>query len=1532
MNAVPNPGSLPSALNPQQIESLQSQIRQFKNLQKQFAESKIPKLIEALQISQAEALRAAAVAASAAKEVHKEVVIAPVPAPTQPAAPSLSWQCFNSLLFCGPSRFPQDGAISFASSDFGCFMKSAHLPLVVTMPYAVSLRESVLRVAAKKAMEPPVALKAIGAASSATAADAATTKAGAEKAAENGTAEAVVGAMDVVPAQEAGKTEDVVSAMADSSAETPAGASMDGNGSAEGNGNRGEPSSSSITVVVANGKPSVTNSSDSKTTSTGAPVAEVAPVAPPVSLLPPPLWAVQRRMRAQALQHVVTVSTEARAAAAGLSSAAAVIAQEDAKWYPSSQRPTQMVFPVPSFHPAVALGPSNYLAELLPYRNFYRTKKQMRKDVKAWEREERRRRLEVEDRRKRRSTEYHKTLMAHKDEFFRFHKNKKMECGKAARAVKAHVEAADVRKEKDGARAEIRRLQALKENDMEAYTNLVQETKNGRLKFLLNETDSYISTINRMIQEQREEANEGEEAAVEEASSPRSKIEPTSKNYYNETHSKVETVVQPTMMRGGDLKEYQLAGLQWLISLYNNNLNGILADEMGLGKTIQTISMVCYLMEYKNNMGPFLIVVPLSTLSNWVNEFNKWAPDCIKVVYKGTPDERKRLFKEEVEAGQLNVLLTTYEYIMKDKSYLRKLVWQYIIVDEGHRMKNAQSKFAQILGTVYQSKHRILLTGTPLQNDLPELWALLNFLLPTIFSSVDTFDQWFNKPFAAFRNQAKVEGAVAAAGGDEEAAEAALSQEERLLIVHRLHEVLRPFVLRRVKSQVLGQLPEKVEKVLRCNLSGWQRKMYQSIVHKGLNKAKDGPSGGLSNTIMQLRKVCNHPYLFMRDYNVDEDLIRASGKFALLDRMLPKLKAGGHRVLMFSQMVESMNFIEQFFLHRGYPFCRLDGNTTAEERELRVANFNKEDSPYFIFLLSTRAGGVGINLATADTVIIFDSDWNPMMDAQAQDRAHRIGQKKEVRVFRLLTNSPVEERILARATDKRNLNGLVVEAGQFNAQKKASAQQESKEMMESLLKEWSSGAALADGDEEQVVDTDQGEDDALNEMMASSVQELQLYQNLDTTYIQERTLRWEQLGYTSPLPPRLMESHELPEWLTNDCWPTKYQTIMGDMMNITTQAKGTQMEMSVKLDKKKGRRKERVEEREREEGEISEEEEDGYKVAGKVMRNRQEVAYDDHMTEKQFQRFIEKQQDVAAQQAQAEKAQKVDKLAGTIFRDLVTLVNDLQKIKRDDGSFLAALFVDKPPKALYPDYYQLVTHPIALKQIGIKLRRADYRYFEELEGDLALMSHNARTFNLDTSPIFQDCETIRAEFYSRSLPLLRRYGVSVGVYKGYTPLPVGHHMLYRETHVPSMQLSSVAEDDEDEESMGGGMGGMGMGSAADVQAPAPKAKSKPRVRVRPSKAKQADDGGGGGPAPGKKQKLSSGAAAAGAGAASSSSSSSAQALAQQQLGLGHGQPTSSLSLSIRKRKRPEDGGDAEEAGDGANGAKPLTLSLSFRRR
>jgi len=273
-------------------------------------------------------------------------------------------------------------------------------------------------------------------------------------------------------------------------------------------------------------------------------------------------------------------------------------------------------------------------------------------------------------------------------------------------------------------------------------------------------------------------------------------------------------------------------------------------------------------------------------------------------------------------------------------------------------------------------------------NQLSELWALLNFLLPSVFNSVESFDAWFSKPFAQF-------GANGAAQNAEKEAEAdMLSNEERMLIIHRLHELLRPFMLRRVKSEVLDQLPEKVEKVLRCELSSWQKELYKQISVKAvesnglLNDAFVGqptaPARGLNNIVMQLRKVCNHPMLFSQEgYQINETIIRSSAKVALLDQMLHKLKAAGHRVLIFTQMTAVMTILEDYFAIRGYLSLRLDGSTTAEEREKRMYKFNAPDSPYFIFLLSTRAG-LGLNLTSADTVVIFDSDWNPMMDLQAQ--------------------------------------------------------------------------------------------------------------------------------------------------------------------------------------------------------------------------------------------------------------------------------------------------------------------------------------------------------------------------------------------------------------------------------------------------------------------------------------------------------------------------------------------------------------------
>ena len=329
------------------------------------------------------------------------------------------------------------------------------------------------------------------------------------------------------------------------------------------------------------------------------------------------------------------------------------------------------------------------------------------------------------------------------------------------------------------------------------------------------------------------------------------------------------------------------------------------ADQLlqGLGKTIQTISLITYLIEKKRQPGPFLVIVPLSTLPNWTLEFAKWAPSVSVVIYKGSPPVRKSV-QGRMRTEHFQVVLTTYEYIIKDRPFLCRYKWVHMIIDEGHRMKNANSKLSQTLSQYYTSRYRLILTGTPLQNNLPELWALLNFVLPKIFNSQKSFDEWFNTPFANTGGLDKIE----------------IDEEEALLIIKRLHKVLRPFLLRRLKKDVESELPDKVERLIRCKMSALQLKLYKKMKESGMlitNDAKSGKTGGmkgLQNTIMQLRKICNHPFVFQPV----EDLInplgqtnpllyRVAGKFELLDRILPKLFQTGHRVLMFFQMTEIMS-------------------------------------------------------------------------------------------------------------------------------------------------------------------------------------------------------------------------------------------------------------------------------------------------------------------------------------------------------------------------------------------------------------------------------------------------------------------------------------------------------------------------------------------------------------------------------------------------------------------------------------------------
>ncbi|EGN97722.1 hypothetical protein SERLA73DRAFT_184544 [Serpula lacrymans var. lacrymans S7.3] len=595
-----------------------------------------------------------------------------------------------------------------------------------------------------------------------------------------------------------------------------------------------------------------------------------------------------------------------------------------------------------------------------------------------------------------------------------------------------------------------------------------------------------------------------------------------------------------------------------MVSLDKNGVSGILADEMGLGKTLQTIAFNAYLRELRN-YKPFLIVCPLSVLHNWIEEFQKFAPDIPVCMYHGTPTEREELrrtvmrepepevqdrtIKKDKLDGKLTaklsarsrkrvkvggnknisdteddgahaneivlvededvgsttrqtevtfpVVITTYEMIIRDRIHLGNYKWGYIVVDEGHRLKNLDCKLMKEIKK-YSSAGRMILTGTPLHNNLAELWSLLNFILPDIFDDLDSFQEWFSLGKMQMH----------------------LSSERSSVLIHTLHGILKPFLLRRLKADVEGLLPPKKEYVLYAPLSIRQRELYDTIVAGGLrnylingknneianNKEKanvdmnaprklrgkrkrydvDGDDDEyfemlenregvktrnedaeeigrdhrykatlkqvnnmkLQNAVMQLRKVCSHPFLF--DWPLDpvtqqpimnEELINLSGKMMVLERLLGELFRRKHKVLLFSQFTTMLDIIEDWATElKEWSICRIDGSTPPLERRAQMNRFQQSgdapDAP-MLFLLSTRAGGLGINLTAADTVIFYDQDWNPQMDVQAQDRAHRIGQKKPVLIFRLVSAHTIETKIMQRATEKRKLEALVIAKGKF---------------------------------------------------------------------------------------------------------------------------------------------------------------------------------------------------------------------------------------------------------------------------------------------------------------------------------------------------------------------------------------------------------------------------------------------------------------------------------------------------------------------
>jgi SWI/SNF-related matrix-associated actin-dependent regulator of chromatin subfamily A member 5 len=505
------------------------------------------------------------------------------------------------------------------------------------------------------------------------------------------------------------------------------------------------------------------------------------------------------------------------------------------------------------------------------------------------------------------------------------------------------------------------------------------------------------------------------------------------------------------VIKGGEMRDYQVQGLNWLISLYENGINGILADEMGLGKTLQTISFLGYLRFLRGVKGPHLIAVPKSTINNWAREFAQWIPDIKVLVFQGPKEERQELIREKLLPQDFDVCVTSYEMVLREKAHFKKFAWEYIIIDEAHRIKNEESMLSQIV-RLFNSRNRLLITGTPLQNNLHELWALLNFLLPDVFSDSAAFDQWFQQQEA-----------------------------DQDTVVQQLHKVLRPFLLRRVKSDVEKALKPKKETNIYVGMSEMQVKWYRRILEKDID-AVNGAVGKregktrLLNVVMQLRKCCNHPYLFDGaepgpPYTNDEHLVFNSGKMVILDRLLKRMKAQGSRVLIFSQMSRVLDILEDYCLMREFQYCRIDGSTAHEDRIAGIDEYNREGSEKFIFLLTTRAGGLGINLTSADIVVLYDSDWNPQADLQAMDRAHRIGQTKQVYVYRFVTENAIEEKVLERAAQKLRLDQLVIQQGRAQqAASKAASKDELLTMVQHGAEEIfeAEGGTIGDDDIDEI--------------------------------------------------------------------------------------------------------------------------------------------------------------------------------------------------------------------------------------------------------------------------------------------------------------------------------------------------------------------------------------------------------------------------------------------------------------------------------
>eukprot|EP00808_Paulinella_micropora_P026430 g56409.t1 len=618
-------------------------------------------------------------------------------------------------------------------------------------------------------------------------------------------------------------------------------------------------------------------------------------------------------------------------------------------------------------------------------------------------------------------------------------------------AQKQAAAKAKARQEKLDAAAELRKQQSPKKQSAPEVARLnnnrlIKEARAAadiRAQAYLHRNWEYIEPFTSQL---------GRKAVPKPAMPPKSQVDvpPTASKAW----SQLPLTRQPAALRNCVMRDYQLVGLNWLIDKYRSGVSAILGDEMGLGKTIQTISLITWLTFQAHVGGPHLVLVPLSVLSNWISEFKRFSPKLrVLRVHTGDQAERDRLRKQVQDVRAYDVVVTTYDMVKtKDmRGAFTRTYWRMVVLDEGHIIKNEETIISQQVRRLHMER-ALLLTGTPLQNNLHELWAVLNFLLPKVFT--DQTVEAFDKAFAISGNEHKVD--------------------EALLL--KAHDMLQCFMLRRLKRDVEKGIPAKVETQINCPLSELQQTWYKRLLlaerdiladmeHEMQRMEQQGDSAGaqelvsgsssssewrrLHHLLMQLRKVCNHPYMFdgveemhrsevsrsgprlgpasQEPPKTDDHLVRASGKMHTLDRLLTRLRDRGHRVVVFSQFTSMLDILEDYLTYRfgEDKIVRLDGSTNRVQRNVNIRAFNAPGSPLFAFIMSTRAGGLGVNLQTADTVVLYDSDWNPQADLQAMARVHRIGQTRPVAVYRLVTAGSVEERIVQRAQKKLYLDQMV---------------------------------------------------------------------------------------------------------------------------------------------------------------------------------------------------------------------------------------------------------------------------------------------------------------------------------------------------------------------------------------------------------------------------------------------------------------------------------------------------------------------------